>query len=196
MRQAEQTGSSSFGLPSEAAVVPLLCLPRSAPLALSNAAIFQSSAGMGGCAWRPPCHVTHTGALSNSTIHNPYRRNVSFRFVSFRRLFWLFCSRIINQIAGAQQGPLIPPCPVSPLSLPILTLPSPLVDNNMPSLASLPRCQLIYRDDVKYDNVTLPPRGRQNLCPACTVNSPPKLVGVCRVLLFFAVHHCNKFMFC
>lgn len=151
---------------------------------------------MGGCAWRPPCHVTHTGALSNSTIRNPYRRNVSFRFVSFRRLFWPFCSRIINQIAGAQQGPLIPPCPGSPLSLPILTLPSPLVDNNMPSLPSLPRSQLIYRDDVKYDNVTLPPRGRQNLCPACTVNSPPKLVGVCRVLLFFAVHHCNKFMFC
>lgn len=57
---------------------PFSALPRSAPLALSNAAIFQSSAGMGGCAWRPPCHVTQ-GAQSNSTIHTA----VMFHFVSF-----------------------------------------------------------------------------------------------------------------
>lgn len=34
-----------------------------------------------------------------------------------------FCSRIINQIGRAQQGPLIPPCPRSPHSLPLHTLP-------------------------------------------------------------------------
>lgn len=120
--QAEQAGSYSccciFSLPSEAAVVPLLCLAslRSACTEQrSNLSEFCRHGGMR-LASAMSCH---TGAQSNSTIHTV----VMFHFVSFHSVvFCGFCSRIINQIGRAQQGPLIPPCPRSPHS-PLLTLP-------------------------------------------------------------------------